>query len=269
MLTLMYITNNPVVAQIAEEAGVDRIFVDLETIGKKERQGGMDTVQSHHTLEDVASVRQAISSAELLVRSNPIHPESPKEIDTIIKNGANVVMLPYFKSANEVVRFIDYVDGRAKTCLLVETAEAVDKIDGILALDGIDEVYIGLNDLHLAYHKRFMFELLTDGTVENLRNKILAKDIPYGFGGVARVGMGALPAESIIKEHYRLDSTRAILSRSFCNTDVITNPDEIKKVFMSGVKEIRDLECEIRTHKEYFSNNRQNIERIISGLTDY
>ena len=269
MLTLMYITNNPVVAQIAEEAGVDRIFVDLETIGKKERQGGMDTVQSHHTLEDVASVRQAISSAELLVRSNPIHPESPKEIDTIIKNGANVVMLPYFKSANEVVRFIDYVDGRAKTCLLVETAEAVDKIDGILALDGIDEVYIGLNDLHLAYHKKFMFELLTDGTVENLRNKILAKDIPYGFGGVARVGMGALPAESIIKEHYRLDSTLAILSRSFCNTDVVTNPDEIKKVFMSGVKEIRDLECEIRMHKEYFSKNRQDVERIILELTDY
>lgn len=52
-LKLMYITNNPEVAQIAERAGVDRIFVDMEYIGKSERQGGMDTVQSHHTLEDV------------------------------------------------------------------------------------------------------------------------------------------------------------------------------------------------------------------------
>ena len=29
-LKLMYITNNPKVAKIAEEAGVDRIFVDME-----------------------------------------------------------------------------------------------------------------------------------------------------------------------------------------------------------------------------------------------
>ena len=52
----MYITNRPEIAQIAETAGVDRIFVDLEYIGKAERQGGMDTVQSHHTLEDVKKI---------------------------------------------------------------------------------------------------------------------------------------------------------------------------------------------------------------------
>lgn len=52
-LKLMYITNNPKVAKIAEEAGVDRIFVDMEYIGKAKRQGGMDTVQSHHTVEVV------------------------------------------------------------------------------------------------------------------------------------------------------------------------------------------------------------------------
>ena len=52
-LKLMYITNRPEIAQIAETAGVDRIFVDLEYIGKLDRQGGMDTVQSHHTLDDV------------------------------------------------------------------------------------------------------------------------------------------------------------------------------------------------------------------------
>ena len=39
LLKLMYITNNVDVAKIAENNGVDRIFVDLEVIGKKERQG--------------------------------------------------------------------------------------------------------------------------------------------------------------------------------------------------------------------------------------
>ena len=34
-LTLMYITNNPRVAEIAQEAGVNRVWVDMEYIGKK------------------------------------------------------------------------------------------------------------------------------------------------------------------------------------------------------------------------------------------
>lgn len=46
----MYITNRPEVAHIAESAGVDRIFIDMEFIGKGLRQRGMDTVQNHHTI---------------------------------------------------------------------------------------------------------------------------------------------------------------------------------------------------------------------------
>lgn len=35
MLKLMYITNQSDVAKIADENGVDRIFIDLEKIGEK------------------------------------------------------------------------------------------------------------------------------------------------------------------------------------------------------------------------------------------
>lgn len=268
MLKLMYITNRPEIAHIAEGSGVDRIFIDLETIGKQERQGWMDTVQSHHTLDDIVKIRETISTSELLVRSNPIHNGSVTEIDTIIANGADIVMLPYFRTVNEVAKFIDLVGGRAKICLLVETAEAVDKIDAILEIDGIDEIHIGLNDLHLAYHKKFMFELLTDGTVEYLRNKILAKGIPYGFGGIARLGAGALPAEAIIKEHYRLDSTRAILSRSFCNVDKMNDLIKIQQVFTNGIQDIRNLENEIQIHKDYFRNNRSFIEYTVANIAN-
>lgn len=264
----MYITNRPEIASIAESAGVDRIFIDLETIGKQERQGGMDTVQSHHSLEDIAVIRKTLTKAELLVRSNPIHDGSAAEIDAIAANGADVVMLPYFKTVNEVAKFIDLVAGRLKTCLLVETAEAVEKIDAILELDGIDEVHIGLNDLHLSYGKRFMFELLTDGTVEKLRDKILSKHIPYGFGGIARLGAGVLPAESIIKEHYRLESTRAILSRSFCNTEQITDLEEIRQIFEQGISKIRALEQEIIAHKRYFDDNRRFVCEAVNRIVE-
>lgn len=267
MLKLMYITNRPEIVRIAEEAGVDRIFVDLETIGKQERQRGMDSVQSHHTLEDIRKVRAAFGG-ELLVRSNPIYPGSPEEIETIIANGADVVMLPYFKTVNEAAKFIDLVGGRAKINLLVETAEAVEKIDAILALEGIDEVHIGLNDLHLAYGMKFMFELLANGTVEFLGRKILGKGLKFGFGGIARLGYGMLPAERVIREHYRLGSTCAILSRSFCNADKMRNLAEIRTLFLSEMRKIRELEKEAQAHVGYFSENIGMVRTAVESIVN-
>ncbi len=101
--------------------------------------------------------------------------------------------------------------GRAKTVLLFETPEAVRAADEILRLEGIDECYIGLNDLHLGYHQKFLFQPLADGTVEMLCRRFQAAGKPYGFGGVARVGVGALPAERILAEHVRLGSSTVIL----------------------------------------------------------
>lgn len=226
-IKLMYITNRPEIAQIAESAGVDRIFVDLEFIGKSVRQKGLDTVQSHHSLEDVQKIRSAVTKAEVLARVNPIHEKSSEfisseeEIKKVIDNGAKIVMLPYFKTVREVERFITAVNEKARTMLLIETPEAVNVIDEILTVKGIDEVFIGLNDLSLGYGKNFMFELLSDGTVDQLCRKFQDKNIPFGFGGIASIGKGMLPSENVLIEHYRLGSSCAILSRSFCNVNEI------------------------------------------------
>ena len=143
----MYITNNPEIAEIAENAGVDRIFIDLETVGKEERQHNMDTVKSFHSISDIGDVKAVLTKAELLVRINKIYPGSENEINKVIEQGADVVMLPYFKTVEEVKSFLDIIAGRVKTTLLLETPEAVELLDEILGLDGIDEVHIGLNDL--------------------------------------------------------------------------------------------------------------------------
>ena len=271
-LKLMYITNRPDIAQIAETAGVDRIFLDMEYIGKSARQGGMDTVQNHHTLEDVKKVADAIVSAELLVRVNPLHEKtedyisSKEEINRAIENGAKVLMLPYFKTVKEVEQFIEIVDGRAKVMPLLETPEAVAVVDDILKLDGIDEIFIGLNDLSLGYGKKFMFELLSDGTVEDLCYKFRKVGIPYGFGGIAALGKGELPAEKIITEHYRLGSTCAILSRSFCNVDKIRHMGVISGIFVNGVKEIRDYEEKVSVHSRFFSDNKRDVKNIVQRI---
>jgi len=270
-IKLMYITNRPEVALIAEKAGVDRIFVDLEYIGKEFRQGGMDTVKSKHTLDDVKTIRDVLTKAELLVRVNPIHSEtkdycsSEDEIDIAIKNGADILMLPYFKTINEVKRFIQYVAGRCKAMLLVETPEAVDQIDDILNIDGIDEVFIGLNDLGIGYHKKFMFEVLADGTVDMLVEKFVEKGLPYGFGGLASLEKGLLPGKYVLQEHYRLKSSCVILSRSFCNVNVLDDIDEISEIFINGIAEIRSAEilCSKITD---FSINKNTVHDIVNKI---
>lgn len=271
-LKLMYITNNPTIAHIAEDAGVDRIFVDMEYIGKADRQGGMDTVQSHHTIEDIKGIRKVINKADVMVRVNPIHNASAEysssetEINEAIEAGADIVMLPYFKTVEEVTEFIGYVNHRIRTLLLLETPEAVNSIDEILKIDGIDEIHIGLNDLSLGYRKKFMFELLADGTVERLCLKFRLKGIPYGFGGIAAIGKGELPAEYIIKEHYRLGSTCAILSRSFCNAAKISDIEEIRSLFKNGVYAIREQERECEEHARYFRENEHLVVDIVKNI---
>ncbi len=271
-LKLMYITNRPEIALIAEKAGVDRIFVDMEYIGKDLRQGGMDTVQSKHTAKDVLKLSKVLTSAELLVRVNPIHQateqytSSKEEIDSVFNAGANIIMLPFFKGANEVKEFVKLVDGRAKTMLLVETPEAAENIDEILEVSGIDEIYIGLNDLSLGYKMKFMFGLLANGTVDKLVEKFKAKGIPYGFGGLASLDGGLLPGKMVLKEHYRLGSTRVILSRSFCNTTVVNELNEIKDIFENGVKAIRAEEEKCAVANDYQENKeqvKQAVERIV------
>lgn len=272
-LTLMYITNNPVVAQIAQKYGVERIWIDLETLGKEERQKGLNTVKSKHCINDIRVIKPLLTTSEMLVRVNPWNENSKSEINEVIAAGADMIMLPMWKSTSDVQNFIDAVAGRAQTTLLLETKEGVECLDEVLTIKGIDEMHIGLNDLHLAYGMTFMFELLADGTVEKICNKIKASGLPYGFGGIARVGEGTLPAERIIMEHYRLGSTRAILSRSFCNVDSLNSIDEAEPIFKDNMKALRVYEASMKNitqeeFKENICSVKECVDKIVRSIKE-
>jgi 2-keto-3-deoxy-L-rhamnonate aldolase RhmA len=257
-LKLMYITNDPQIALIAENNGVDRIWIDLETIGKEERQKGLNSVKSNHSISDIAKIKPLLSSSEILVRVNSWNENSENEISSVIAAGADIIMLPMWKSVSEVESFLSVVNDKAKTTLLLETKEAVECVEDVLTLD-FDEIHIGLNDLHLAYGMTFMFELLANGIVETLCNKFKAKGLPYGFGGIAKIGDGLLPAEKIILEHYRLGSTRAILSRTFCDNALIQDIEEIQKVFELNMEKLRSFEeyASIQDEEALLENNAE------------
>lgn len=270
-LKLLYITNNPEIAKIAEAYSVDRIWIDLEKNGKNIRQANMNTVKSDHVITDVSVIRSCIKKAELLVRVNPIFEGSKEEIDEVIERGADVIMLPMFRTKEEVAKFVEYVGNRARTLLLLETIQGEHNIEDILSEFHVDEVHIGLNDLHLEYGSKFMFELLANGKVEEICNKIKKFNIPYGFGGIAKLDEGLLPARHIIAEHYRLGSSMAILSRSFYDTWIENDLREIERTFRFGIAEIRDYEMRLMNEdSSYFNKNKlmvqQEIETILKKI---
>lgn len=263
-LKLMYITNDPMVATVAEQSGVDRIWIDLEWMGKEERQHNMNSVKSNHVLGDVAKLRPYVKNAELMVRVNPLFNGLNAEIDEVIAGGADLVMLPMFRTASDVSRFIDMVGGRAKVMLLAETAEAIENLEEIVKVPGVDEIHIGLNDLHLSYGLTFMFELVANGTVDRACEIIRSAGIPYGFGGVAKLGEGLLPAEHVLAEHYRLGSSMVILSRTFCDTWTSKEEEHLKTVFSTGVKSIRNFEAMLAQQDDtYFISNHKIVKEVI------
>ena len=265
MMKLMLLTGDPVFAKKAEACGVDRIFLDLEYINKVDRQKGRNTFITQNTVADVLPLRNALTKAELLVRVNPINPLSKEEIDAVCDAGADLIMLPMVYDAEDVKTFVELVGGRAKTVPMIETAPSMARLNEILEVDGVDELYIGLNDLHIGLNLTFMFEVLSGGLLDYMAETIRAKGMPFGFGGMAKIGEGTLPAERILAEHYRLGSSSVILSRTFRNEvdaegkPVLNLEHEITK--------IRQEEAKLATwQREEFADNQAEVKGIVRQI---
>jgi len=268
-MRLIYITRDPAVATIAQEIGVDWIFVDLEYRGKDQRQAARDTVISRHSVADVENIRGVLTTSQLLVRINPLGPWSAEEIDAVIVAGADIVMLPYFKTAEDVAGFLELVAGRARTCLLLETMGAIADLDRILGLPGIDFVHVGLNDIHIERNTTFMFEFFADGSMDAVAARLRAGNQLFGIGGMARIGAFLPPAERILAEHFRLGSTGVILSRSFCSPKQAKGTDEFRALFALGVAEVRKQEAWLAEQPpEFFESNRRQLIREIYQVVE-
>jgi hypothetical protein len=215
MIELIQVTNDPAFARRCDELEGFRLWVDLERMGKGERQAGRNTFISTHEMDDVGRVKAALKHAPLMVRINPLHPGSADEIDEVCVQGVDLLMLPMFTGPGDVRRFIELIDERAKAVVLLETAAAFDSIGEWIATPGLHEVYVGLNDLHMSLGLRFMFEPLAMGMLDRVAGACRAHGKRFGFGGIARLREGLLPGSDVLAEHLRLGSQAVILSRTF------------------------------------------------------
>ena len=63
-----------------------------------------------------------------------------------------------------------------------------------------------------------------------------------------------------------MGSTRAILSRSFCNAEEIGDVTEIEEIFQDGVAEIRCLEEKCQRKMLDFEDNRRAVVRAVQSI---
>lgn len=219
---LTVITSDAALAQRVGAAGVDRVGVDTERLNKTARQGHIPNARiSDHKLADLAAMKGKVGAAALFARLNPLHPGTAQEIDEALASGAQIVMLPYFRTAQEVEGFVRLVDGRAEVALLLETAPAALRLHDILGVSGVSELMVGLNDMHLSTGLKNQFEVVASDFMTMIADQAHAHDIPFGFGGLGRAMDDGLPinADLVVAQHARLGSTRSWLSRSFLGPD--------------------------------------------------
>lgn len=276
MINTFYITNNIIEAQIVDKLDINWIFIDLETVGKKNRQIGRNTVISDHSITDVQKIRKVINNTKILVRCNPIGTHSQEEIDTINKtSGIDMVMLPFFKSVNEVKTFLDLLDtSKVSPALLIETMSALENLDEILKLYPFNYVHIGLNDIHIERNTTFMFEPYTDGTLEKSVEIIKMNNIKFGIGGIGKIGSDLLPKpESIIIEHTRLKSSGIILSRSFKGNFDEESKETFENELKESVKKFREQEKFSKTLDttqllENYNTIKNDINAVVKNINE-
>lgn len=215
MMDLIQITNDTDFARRCDALEGMRLWVDLERNGKAERQAGRNTFISTHTLDDVGRVKAVLQRSRLMVRVNPLNPDTDNEVNAVLAQGADLLMLPMFAEAWELQAFCAIVAGRAPVVALLETAGAFESMPEWIGTPGLEEVYVGLNDLHLSMGLHFMFEPLALGLVDTVARLARAQGLRFGFGGIARLHEGLLPGRDVLAEHLRLGSRAVILSRTF------------------------------------------------------
>lgn len=266
-MQFFFITNSIELASFAVANGANRIFVDLEILGKVQRQGHLNTLISRHDIADVAKLRPYVPEGCLHVRINPIHGGTQDEVDKVIAAGADIIMLPMFHGSAEVAQFVKAVRGRSRTSLLVETVGAMRSLAQCIEIAGVDEVHIGLNDLHLELGNRFMFEPVADGLVDHMAMILNDAGMPFGIGGIARVGEGLLPADLILSEHARLGSTGAILSRTFHRQAGTVAEIKAQMDFAAEIQALRHAYAEhLGTGAEQLTRNHEKLVAIVRQI---
>jgi hypothetical protein len=204
--------NHPALTGQISALSLAALAIDLETLGKVNRQDGFDTSISVDTIETLASVR-TIEPAHLIARINGVNRSTGQEVEQVIEAGADEILVPMVRHPDEVEQILRVVDGRLTVGVMIETSDAVTHRTALAALP-LTRAYVGLNDLWIERRTPTRFHALIDGTVDSLCEAF--ESTPFGVAGLTHPAAGfPLPCSLLIGELARIDVDFTFLRRSF------------------------------------------------------
>ncbi|MGI8983424.1 MAG: aldolase/citrate lyase family protein [Acidimicrobiales bacterium] len=213
-INLFAFANSAAPARAVVAAGATGVVVDWERRGKRRRQAGADTQINADTPDDLAAVRAA-SAGVVLCRVNQWSPWTPAEIDLAIGIGADEILLPMVRRPEEVDAALQVVGGRCGLGILVETTEAVRRLDDLVRRP-LSRVYLGLNDLMIDRGGGPLFLALVDGTVDRVAAATAGVGVAFGVAGLTRPDAGRpVPCRLVLGALARAGASFTFLRRSF------------------------------------------------------
>jgi len=220
-MELIAIENKPDLLKNYLTSGIDYIMIDLEVYGKRDRQPG-NTWKSTHTLADLRMLKDFnVDLNRVIVRIDPIDSPDVFEMSKVINDVLpSRVMLPMWKSLEDVMSFDKMLDTSITRVLLFETKLALkitrDIVRYIKDRDVNFECHFGLNDLSLSLNHSSMFEVLDDAAFLESVEILRRSSVFLGIGGVGSFsGTYPVKAKDVLELTKGLGSRRVILSRSF------------------------------------------------------
>lgn len=196
------------------DAGAAGVVVDWERRGKYRRQAGADTQVNADTPQDLTRVRAGVAG-RVVCRVNGWGPWSGMEIASALERGADEILLPMVRRPEEVDAALAAVDGHARLGILVETQDALRRVDELVRRP-LSRVYVGLNDLMIDRGSTCLFTPLVDGTLARVAGTVTGAGIPFGAAGLTLPECGRpVPCRLLLGELASLGASFTFLRRSF------------------------------------------------------
>jgi hypothetical protein len=266
------ISNNLDEIVLLESIGISIIFIDLEILGKVQRQSKENSFISDHTINDLIRVKKITKKSQVLVRINSIHQGSSKEIFDVMSCQPDIIMLPFIQTIDQVRFFLDEVDKNTvflkrpiKKMLLIETLFSVKNIKEILKFKSrFDFVHIGLNDLNIELKNNFMFNYTISSDFQNMINELNNHSVPFGVGGVSCFNCGLISPKLILAKHIQWGSSFAIISKEFRKKYDPLKPEIIINEFNILKKTYNDL---VNLDKSQLNLLIQEFEEAIHNIS--
>lgn len=211
-IELLLFSTHPSLIEEADRAGIDGFIIDWEDRNRFQRNHDQHDLQGPDSLKDLAQV-SSITNKPIWCRINQFGDWTEKEIEQAISHGADLLLLPMVRSISEAKQFLELVNQRTQTGILVETTEACELATKLADLT-LDRVYVGLFDLSISRGNNNLFSPLADGTVEQLREAF--RDTRFGVGGLTTVDGGSpIPCRELMAELARIGCDFTFLRNSF------------------------------------------------------